>query len=159
MKNIKTDEVTRFRDTLKGYEIMKHLNIHNVLKERVELYRDFVVNLAHYIHTSYFGKEYIKTEADVKAHYAWAFNKVLSDFEEEGVVFGETRTINHYFYNYFLNHFYALESTPSINSMVKFWDEVFSIKNQKDKTEMNAMTEIYAMFDDAFNKKIILIKM
>ena len=160
MKNkVALEEIRNDKEFFNEYQMMKQLKTNNVIKERVELYRDFVVNLIHYLHTTYLGREYIKTEEDVKGHFNWAFNKVLSEFETEGIVFTETKELRTYFYNYFYVRFYEVETVPSMKTFLGFWDDIFSTKPNKEKTLLNALIEIYKLFDASLSKKNILEKM
>jgi hypothetical protein len=159
MKNkIILQETLKENEILNEYQTMKQLKLNNIIKERVELYRDFVVNLIYYIHTSYLGKEYIKTNEDLKGHYNWAFNKVLFDFEKEDIVFGDTDELREYFFEYFKTRFYYVDKIPSQKTFISFWDEIFLIKNTKEKALFNALVDIYKLFDDALNGKNILDK-
>jgi hypothetical protein len=155
MKNkVALEEIRSDKEFFNEYQTMKQLKSNNVIKERVEIYRDFVVNLIHYVHTTYLGKDYIKTEEDVKGHFNWAFNKVLADFEKEGVNFGETKPVRIYFFDYFKARFYEVDSIPTIKTFVGFWDDIFTLKTNKEKTRLNALIEIYKLFDTAFTSKI-----
>lgn len=159
MKNkLALEEVRNDREFFNEYQTMKQLKSNNVIKERVELYRDFVVNLIYYLHTSYLGKDYIKTEEDVIGHFNWGFNKVLLDFETEHVTFGDTEELRIYFFNYFQARLYNVESIPSIKAFTVFWDEIFAMKPNKEKSHLNALIEIYRLFDTSFTKKTLLEK-
>jgi len=159
MKNkVALEEIRNDKEFYNEYQIMKQLKTNNIIKERVELYRDFVVNLIHYLHSTYLGKEYIKTEEDVKGHFNWAFNKVISEYENEGIVFNDTKELRTYFYNYFHVRFYEVENAPSIKTFLGFWDEIFLVKPNKEKTLLNALIEIYKLFDGSLNRKNILEK-
>ena len=159
MKNkVALEEIRNDKEFFNEYQMMKQLKTNNVIKERVELYSDFVVNLIHYLHSTYLGREYIKTEEDVKGHFNWAFNKVLSEYETEGIFFSDTKELRTYFYNYFYVRFYEVETIPSIRTTIGFWDDIFSIKPNKEKSLLNALIEIYKLFDASMNKKNILEK-
>lgn len=159
MKNkIILQETLKEKEIFNEYQTMKQLKLNNIIKERVELYRDFVVNLIYYIHTSYLGKEYIKTTEDIMGHYNWAFNKVLLDFEKEDVIFGDTDELREYFFEYFKTRFYTVDKIPTQKTFISFWDEIFQIKNTKEKALFNALVDIYKLFDDALNSKNILDK-
>lgn len=158
MKKVTIDETRNGKEYLNDYQTMKQLKANNVIKDRVEFYRDFVINLIHYIHTTYLGKEFIKTEEDVKGHFNWAFNKVLSDFEKEGIIFKDTKNLREYFFDYFNTRFYSVETIPTLKMFTAFWDDIFTLKPNKEKTVLNALIEIYKLFDEAFNQKIILDK-
>lgn len=159
MKKVTIDESKNEKEFLNEYQTMKQLKANNVIKDRVEFYRDFVINLIHYIHSTYLGKEFIKSEEDVKGHFNWAFNKVLADFEKEGIIFHDTKKLREYFFDYFNTRFYSVETIPTLKMFIAFWDDIFTLKPNKEKTVLNALMEIYKLFDDAFNKKIILEKM
>jgi len=160
MKNkVILQEVRNEKEILTEYEAMKQMKSNNVVKERVEFYRDFVINLIHYIHSTYLGKDYIKTEEDIRGHFNWAFNKVLADLEAEEIIFGDTKEIREYYFKYFHVRLYEVDATPSLKAFLNFWEEIFALKPNKEKTVMNALIEVYKMFDDAFtSKKIILDK-
>lgn len=159
MKNkLALEEVRNDKEFFNEYQTMKQLKLNNIIKERVELYRDFVVNLIHYLHSTYLGRDYIKTEVDVKGHFNWAFNKVVSDFESEGVTFGDTEELRIYFFNYFQARFYTVETVPSLKTFITFWDDIFALKPNKEKTLLSALIEIYKLFDASFTKKSILEK-
>lgn len=159
MKNkIIVHEVVKEKELLNEYQTMKQLKLNNIIKERVELYRDFVINLIYYIHTSYLGKEYIKSDEDVKGHFNWAFNKVLSDFENEDIFFGETNELKDYFFEYFKTRFYSVDKIPSQKTFITFWDEIFQIRNTKEKSLFSALVDIYKLFDHSLNSRNILDK-
>lgn len=158
MKKVTIDETRIEKEFLNEYRIMKELKLNNIIKERVELYRDFVINLIHYIHTTYLGKEFIKSEEDIAGHFNWAFNKVVADFEKEGVIFNNLKELKRYFFEYFNTRFYSVENAPTLKNFLDFWDNIFTLKPNKEKTILNALIEIYKLFDSAFNKKIILGK-
>jgi hypothetical protein len=159
MKNkLLLGEAKNDREVYKDFQLMKQLKSNNVSKERIEFYRDFIINLIQYIHTSYLGKEFIKTSEDVKGHFNWAFNKVLFDLEKEGVSFGETKTLRTYFFDYFLERFYTVETVPSLKSFISYWDGIFTIRNTKEKTETETLILTYKKFDEALNDKNILEK-
>lgn len=155
-KKITLHDNVKEKELLNEIQTMTQLKKHNIMKERVELYRDFVVNLICYIHTTYFGSDYIKSKEDIEGHFNWCFNKVLSDLESEKIYFGNTDELRQYFYEYFLTRFYCVDDIPSQKTIVSFWDDIFHIKNDKEKTLFNALVEIYKLFDDALNKKNIL---
>jgi hypothetical protein len=157
MKNkVLLHEIVKEKDYLNEYQMVKQLKRNNIIKERVELYRDFVINLIHYIHSTYFGKEYIKTEEDIKGHYNWAFNKVISDFENEEIFFGDTNELRQYFFDYFIVRFYSVEKIPSQKTFIGFWDEIFNLDNIKEKAIFSSMVDIYKLFDNSLKNKNIL---
>ncbi len=137
---------------------MKELKTHNIIRERVDLYRDFVINLICYSHTTYFGKEFLKKEEDIKGHFNWAFNKVVSEFAQEGIIFNKTDKLHEYFYQYFMHEFYDFDILPSIKSYISFWDDIFMIHNKKQKNIMKIVIDLYQIFDASLEQKKSLVE-
>ncbi len=156
MKKVTLAEKEDEKEILTEYQIMKKLKVNNAIKERIELYRDFVINLLGYVYSTYLGKEYIKTDEDIKGHFNWAFNKVLADFESEGIVFNDTVRLKEYFFKYFNVRLYSVsESLPTYETFYDFWESIFSLKPNKEKRLLDGLIEVYKIFDDALSKKII----
>lgn len=162
MKNnnkVRIEKVYKDNETFNNeYEIMKELKANNMIKERVELYRDFVVNLICYAHTTYFGKEYLHKEEDIKGHFNWAFNKVVAEFEIEGIIFKNTDKLRDYFYEYFTLQFYNLDPLPTIKSYMSFWDDIFNVYPKKQKSIMKVLADLYKIFDQCLEPKKKLIE-
>ena len=71
-----------------------------ILKDRVELYKDFSLNLLYYIYNYYIDKESLSEDADIYNHYSWCFKKVCDEFLEEGIDFSKNKELKEYFYAY-----------------------------------------------------------
>ena len=69
--------------SIKELEMMKKFKSYNIIRERVEIYKDFTINLLYYIYDTYLGKDYIKTEKDMRGHFTWCYGKVLDEFYDE----------------------------------------------------------------------------
>jgi len=159
MKNnrIRIDEI-KTQETLNEVSLMRELKANNIIKERVELYRDFTVNLICYAHTTYFGKEYIHREEDIKGHFTWAFTKVIKEFEQEGIKFVDTKGVYDYFFDYFTHQFYNFEILPPIKDYMSFWDDIFNLHPKKQKNIMKVLIDLYGVFDSALDAKKSLVE-
>ncbi len=164
MKNsrIRVDEKYDEKQAYNEYSLMKELKANNIIKERVELYRDFTVNLICYAHTTYFGKKLIHREQDIKGHFNWAFNKVVDEFAVEGIHFKGKEglaVLNEYFFEYFMQQFYCFDDNamPEIKDYMHFWDNIFSVQPKKQKNIMIVLVDLYTKFDVALegNKNLI----
>ncbi|NJO59693.1 MAG: hypothetical protein HC836_15720 [Richelia sp. RM2_1_2] len=143
-------------DIIKEFEIMKKLKTHNVIGERIELYRDFVVNLTFNIFDTYLGDDYISSEEEIKEHFSWCFHKVVSEFEEEDISFRDNSELYKYFYMYFYNQFYRAEKIPPISYFTRFWDTIFDVKpdaKTKKKKAFEVLLELYDIFDKSLSIK------
>ena len=91
----------RCESSIKELEMMKKFKSYNIIRERVELYKDFTINLLHYIHDTYLGNDYIKTEQEMLEHFTWCYGKVLEEFYDEEFSFYENEELFEYFYTYY----------------------------------------------------------
>lgn len=148
--------IENINDLLSELEMMKKLKNNNILPERVELYRDFVINLINNIFDTYLGNEYISSDEDIEGHYKWCFYKVVSEFEEEEISFRDNKELYEYFLLYFYNQFYKLEKIPDISNYIKFWDQIFDLKSgikAKNKRTFEVLVELYEIFDKSLMMK------
>jgi hypothetical protein len=141
---------------LNELEMQKKFKSHNIIKERVELYKDFTINLLQYIYDTYFGKEYIKTKKDIEGHFNWCFGKVLEEFYDEEISFYENDELYDYFYGYYLDQFYSKEPEP-LSYYEKFWESIFEIKKIMKNNVFEVLVEIYEIFDKSITNKEIKI--
>jgi hypothetical protein len=140
-------------DILKEYEIVKEFKTHNILKERIEIYRDFTINLLYYIFDSYLGKEYINKEKDVVGHFNWCFTKVLEEFYDEDLDFFDNENIYEYFYNFYADQFYFTDAPKTLNYLINFWDDIYNCKKDKKKKYFDVLIEMYNTFNSSIEKK------
>jgi len=159
MKNnkVRIDTVYKDNDGYNEIELMKELKANNVIKERLELYRDFVVNLICYAHTTYFGREFLKKNEDIKGHFDWAFNKVIAEFKQEGIKFHHTEELREYFFEYFTQQFYNFDTVPPIKQYMSFWNDIFNVHPKKQKNIMKVLVDLYQIFDNSLENKKSLV--
>ena len=155
MKNNKSEYVKNLLidEKVKELEMVKKFKSHNIIKERVELYKDFTINLLHYIHDTYLGKEYIKTPHDIEGHFNWCYGKVLSEFDEEEISFYGNDELYDYFYGYFLDQYYETDNPEQISHYEKFWENIFELRKNKNRKVFEVLLEIYEIFDNSINQK------
>lgn len=152
------EKVFKDNESYNEFEIMKELKANNVVKERLEIYRDFVINLICYAHTTYFGREFLKKDDDIKGHFTWAFNKVISEFAQEGIMFRNTSDLHEYFYEYFTQQFYNFDTIPPVKQYISFWDDIFATHPKKQRNIMKVLVDLYQIFDSALDNKKLLIE-
>lgn len=154
MKNFSAYITNNDKDILTEFEIVKKFKSHNVIKERIDIYKDFSINLLYHIYNTYLGKEYIKTDSDITGHFNWCFNKVLEEFAEEEISFYGNNEIYEYFYGYYLGQFYNISNIQPISHHERLWEEIFDYtKPNKSKKNFEILLEIYNMFEKSLNEK------
>lgn len=124
-----------------------------IVKDRVEIYKDFTINLLHYIIHYYIDKESLSEDVDIKNHYNWCFNKVCDEFKLEGIDFSKNDELREYFYTYYYHQFYINHEVISLEHFEKFWKNIFEIDKQKNKNFINILIEIYNVYDKSINQE------
>ena len=159
MKRVINDLYQDYNDEfIKEYEILKKFKSHNILRERVDLYKDFSINLLYKIYDTYLGIEYIKTRKDVIGHYNWCYGEILNQFYDQEIDFYGNDELYDYFLKYYVDQFYVQKNQPAISFHKKIWNEIFDHKKtNKSKSEFEVLIELYLIFDislDEKNKKV-----
>jgi len=128
---------------------------HIIVKDRVEIYRDFALNLLYYIHKYYLDRETLKLDQDIFNHFKWCFKKVCDEFLEEGLDFSKNKELMDYYYGYYYHQFYTATDTQdtSLKHLEKFWKQIFEIDKQKNKNLINILIEIYQIYDKSINQE------
>lgn len=128
-----------------------------IVKDRVDIYKDFTINLANYIVYYYIDYDSINTDVEISNHFNWCYNKVCDEFDKEEIYFRDNKILREYFYMYYYNKFYRAQTEPledtSLEYYVKFWNTIFEINKQKNKKLVNVLIEIYNIFDASINKE------
>lgn len=123
-----------------------------IIKDRVEIYKDFTINLLSYIMDFYLDNKTLNADNDIRNHYNWCFNKVCDEFKEEGLDFSNNENLRQYFYDFFYHQFYKRENQDIVYTYYeKFWLNIFNIEKQNNKNIMNTMVELYNIFDKSVN--------
>lgn len=124
-----------------------------IVKDRVEIYRDFTLNLLYYINDYYLDKETLYEEEDIRNHFTWCYNKVCDEFKEENIDFSKNKILKEYFYTFYLHQIYNANDyqDTSLNYFENFWKNIFDIDKHKKKNIMNVLIEIYNNFDKSVN--------
>jgi len=126
-----------------------------IVKDRVEIYRDFAMNLLYYIFNFYIDKESLSADEDIRNHYNWCFNKVCEEFKQEDLDFSTNQELKEYFFAYYYHQFYKVNNNQdtSIEYYEKFWKNIFEIDRQKNKNIINILIEIYNIYDKSVNQE------
>ena len=80
---------------------------YSIVKDRVETYRDFTMNLLYYIYDYYLDSESLGADQDIKNHFNWCYDKVSAEFLKEELDFTKNDDLREYFHTYFYYQFYS----------------------------------------------------
>lgn len=125
-----------------------------IIFDRVEYYRDFIINLIHYVFNYYIDDGSFDNE-DIEKFYDWCFNKVCDEFKEEGVDFSKNLKIKEYFKEYFYRNYFFVgdEHKQDYGFYLEFWNNVFDMNKVQDNKVFSAFVDIYSHFDDTINER------
>jgi hypothetical protein len=129
---------------------------YQIIKDRVETYKDFTLNLLYYIQKYYLDKECLSKDEDIYNHFSWCFRKVCDEFLLEEIDFRKNEVLKQYFYNYYYHQFYKIDKeninqNTSLEYYERFWEGIFKISNDKNKNILNILVEIYNIYDKSIN--------
>lgn len=124
-----------------------------IVRDRVEIYKDFAINLLHYIYDYYIDKETLSNDVDIKNHFNWCFNKTCDEFIEENINFKDNNELRKYYYAYYYHQFYKILEINKLLFYEKFWKNIFEIDMQKNKNTLNLLLEIYMIYDKSINNE------
>lgn len=126
---------------------------YNIIKNRIEIYRDFALNLLYCIFDYYLDKETLNKDQDIKNHFNWCFKKVCNEFLKEEINFSDNDELNKYFFTYYYHQFYTNNQEISIKYFEKFWKNIFDMDRLKNKNKINILIEIYNIYDKSINSE------
>lgn len=129
-----------------------------IVKDRVEIYKDFTINLLYYINDFYLDRKTLCDDVDIRNHFNWCFNKVCDEFKKENIDFNNNDKLKKYFYKFYYHQFYKRDlqvnsEELTLMSYEKFWRNVFEINKQKNKNVINTLIELYNIFDISINQE------
>jgi len=128
-----------------------------IVKDRVEIYKDFALNLLYYVNHYYIDWETMSQDEDIRNHFSWCFNKVCDEFLKEGLDFTKNKPLKEYFYTYYYHQFYKAKGNSNQDTSLpyfeKFWKQIFEIDKQKNKNIINILIEIYTIYDKSINQE------
>ncbi len=133
---------------------MEKILTHVIVKERVETYKDFTINLLYYIYNYYIDKESLDDDNDIRNHFNWCYKCVCDNFKKEGILFDNNEELKEYFYTYYYTQFYKIKVDPIKDIGFKFyenfWNSIFNIEKYVNKDKVKLFIEIYLIFDKTF---------
>lgn len=122
----------------------------NVIFERCDLYSDFVQSLLKNVFNTYMGDDFTNLEAQV-LHFQWCWNNNLYNFTKENIYINSVK-LYEYFLNFMLETFYSVDKTNQVKletDTLNLWLNIFDYTKIKTRAEMDALIEIYKIFENA----------
>ena len=126
-----------------------------IIKDRIEIYKDFTFNLLCYINKYYLDNVTLKLDEDIRNHYNWCFDKVCEEFKLEEINFSNNKKLREYFYGYYYQQYYKINKILPLTHYVNFWENIFDVDEYKSKNKniLNVLIELYEIFDASITKE------
>lgn len=128
-------------------DLVTACQMYNIIRERSEVYHDFLQSLVKLIDTTYMGDDVMSRDDRIN-HFWWCFNQVVKDFEMENIYFTNK---NHGVYIWdLLSHIYY--PIRSIRLVIDYLKLIFDYRVIKTNEEIDSFVEIYGVFDQSLKK-------
>ncbi|MFW6272275.1 MAG: hypothetical protein ACOC2U_00660 [bacterium] len=124
-----------------------------VVKDRLNIYEDFTINLLYYINRYYLDSKTLNNDEDINNHFNFCYNKTCDDFLDEEIDFSNNDELREYFATYYYNQVYKYDDEINIKSLESFWRSIFDVDNITEKNIMNVFVELYLIFDVSIEEK------
>jgi hypothetical protein len=124
----------------------------NIIKERCDLYLDFLLTFFDTTTKSYLGHDYIKNDVDKKGHFTWCYDKTVNEFKEEGLNF-DSELLKEYLWDYILFMIYGQENIPDFEFFEMNWKYIMEFSGVKTKKCLEEMIYMYKIFDEILDSK------
>lgn len=124
-----------------------------VVKDRLNIYEDFTINLLYYINRYYLDSKTLNNDEDINNHFNFCYNKTCDDFLDEEIDFSNNDELREYFATYYYNQVYKYDDEINMKSLESFWRSIFDVDNITEKNIMNVFVELYLIFDVSIEEK------
>jgi len=149
MNNKKNNFLKYIHTPVSKESVVVLYDANNIKFEKCELYGDFVQSLLSLAFDTYLGDDITNLEQQ-KNHFKWCWNKNVSNFAKEGVIF-ESNKLYEYFLEFMLEVYYTSVDKKKTENMdknlLKLWDDVFNYNNTKTNHDVDTLIEIYQIME------------
>jgi hypothetical protein len=135
-------------------EVNIWLKMNNIIPEKMELFSDFSQSLYDLMTETYLGQDKLPNETrivvskeDNEKHFEWCWNKVIQNFDKEGLIFRKSGEHFDYFKTFFEDIFYNQKEEKIKNSVKDFFSQLFDLNIPFTKSDLDMILVIYRMLD------------
>lgn len=125
---------------------------HNIIREKSELYYDFLSSILDLIDETYLGSDVLVSDNDIINHYYWCFNKTINNFDQEGIHFINKSNQYEYLWLLLYRGYYKSVMERKHEILSEYFKELFTFNKVKTPVELESFIEIYKMFDQNLKK-------
>jgi adenosine deaminase len=125
---------------------------HNIIREKSELYYDFLSSLLDLIDETYLGSDVLVSDDDIINHFNWCFNKITNNFEQERIHFIVKSNHYEYLWSLLYKGYYKSFNEQKYRILSEYFKELFIFNKLKKPLELESFIEIYKIFDQNLKK-------
>lgn len=125
---------------------------HNISREKINLFHDFVISIHEIIEETYLGSDVMEMEQDQKNHFNWVWDKVINNFTKEKIFFKDRGVHHDYFWNFYLEAYYYVKLDEGESKILEYYNKLFNFDNVKSRSELDILTEVYKILDQNLKK-------
>lgn len=132
-------------------KILLQYSANNIIRERSELYYDFVVSLLSVIDETYLGSDVISSQEDMVNHFTWCFKKVIDNFNKERIKFNPDADYEYLWY-FIYRGYYSSDVDNKYNALLDYFTYLFNYTAIKGEVEIDSYIDFYKIFDQNLKK-------
>ncbi len=125
----------------------------NINYDKCNLYYDFILSLNCKVVNTFLGEDVINSEEDIKNHFVWCMETVISNFKEENINFKKVDELKEYFFNFYVELFYN-QPNKDLEKLNKIANLSFTYKRIKTRSDMDVLLELYRIFEKSLNFRL-----
>ena len=118
---------------------------HNINRERVELFHDFIFTLFDNMETTFLGYDILINEEDKINHFNWCWIETINQFKKENIFFNINGIHYDFLLMFFKTTFYDKDKND-IDVIYKLF-EIFKFKFNDMSADFNLLNYFYKIID------------
>jgi len=124
----------------------------NIIREKTELYYDFISALIKLIDETYLGTDVMQSHEDITNHFNWCLNRIITDFEQERIYFVNKNGNYDYLWYFIYKGYYTSPHEQKYEHLSEYFRILFSYNEIKPPIELDAFIEFYKLLDQNLKK-------
>lgn len=134
-------------------ELEVYFNMHNIIREKVDLFCDIVKTLNIIVEDTYLGGNVHNevniaySDEDKSKHFDWCWTKTIDSFKKENIILNESGDHKNYLKSFYTEIFYDKKNKIDNVDISKFVSELFNIDAEFSKADLEILTEFYKVLD------------
>ena len=119
----------------------------NIDVDRAELFYDFIESIHILVHETFLGDDVIINREDKQKHFNWCWNKTITNFKEENIMFNAEGDHYEYFWNFFYESYYTDKDKRDVQNINNYFLTLTNLHILKTKSELDMLSDIYILLD------------